>query len=66
METNFGTIIKQKRKKAKITQIDFALRTGIGLSTIRDIEQGKDTIKLSTLKHVLNALGMTIKIEDKQ
>lgn len=66
MNNNYiGKTIKQKRKEYGISQIDFATRTGIGLATLRDIEQGKDTIKLSSLIIVIEALGLKIKLENK-
>jgi len=62
---NIGQTIKNKRKTLGISQVDFAIRTGIGLATIRDIEQEKNSVKLSSLFLVLNALGLTIEIKDK-
>lgn len=57
--------IKQRRRENNLTQIEFAERVGIGLATLRDIEQGKNTIKLSSLLTVIDALGLKIKLEDK-
>lgn len=62
---NIGKAIKQKRRAYGIKQTEFALRTGVGLATLRDIEQGKTSVKLSSLIIVLNALGLKIKLEDK-
>jgi len=65
METKINEIIKQKRREAGLNQIEFADRIGIGLATIRDIEQGKLTVKLSSLYLVIEALNLKLKLEEK-
>ena len=37
--------IKQKRKEAGLTQEDFAIRSGLGLRFVRELEQGKETVR---------------------
>lgn len=62
---SINKIIKQKRREAGLSQIEFADRIGIGLATLRDIEQGKLTVKMSSFFLVVEALGLKIKLEDK-
>ena len=49
--------VKQKRKKLSLTQIELAERTGVGLRFIRDLEQGKKTLRLDKVNQVLNLFG---------
>ena len=41
-----GNYIKEERKKAGLTQEEFAMRAGQGLRFIRELEQGKETVRL--------------------
>ena len=41
-----GEYIKQERKKAGLTQEEFAMRSGLGLRFVRELEQGKETVRL--------------------
>jgi y4mF family transcriptional regulator len=54
--------IKEIRKKAGLTQIEFARRAGIGLRFVRDLEQGKKTIRLDKLNQVIEFFGYHIDI----
>lgn len=58
-----GRMIKFHRKKAKLTQNELAVLSGIGKTSIFDIENGKTTIKADTLLAVLNALNIHMKFE---
>jgi len=40
MATNLGTCVKRERKRKKFTQPTLAVKAKIGLTTLRDIEQG--------------------------
>lgn len=42
----FRLFVNQKRKKLKITQEELALNTHVGLRSVRDLEQGKKTLRL--------------------
>lgn len=46
--------IKINRKKAKMTQEEFALRSGLGLRFIRELEQGKVTLRMDKVNIALS------------
>ena len=50
--------IKQERKKAGLTQEEFALRSGLGLRFVRELEQGKETVRLDKVNQALSMFGM--------
>mgnify|MGYP003291830378 CR=1 FL=1 len=50
--------IKQKRKEAGLTQEEFAERSGLGLRFIRDLEQGKETLRMDKVNQALAMFGM--------
>lgn len=62
-----GIYIKEERKKAGLTQEEFAMRSGLGLRFIRELEQGKETVRLDKVNQALAMFGMVAipgKIED--
>lgn len=58
-------VIKQRRKKLGITQMDLAEISEISIATIKDIERGKGNPSLSTVKKILDILGMEIEYKIK-
>ena len=49
--------LKDERKKAGLTQEEFAMRSGLGLRFVRDLEQGKETCRMDKINQALNKLG---------
>ena len=54
---NLSEFLKEKRKETGLTQKDFALYSGIGLRFIRDLEQGKKTLRMDKVNQALNMFG---------
>lgn len=52
-----GDYIKEERKKADLTQEEFALRSGLGLRFVRELEQGKETVRLDKVNQALAMFG---------
>jgi len=53
-----GQYIKTERKKLGLTQEEFAMRSGLGLRFVRDLEQGKPTVRLDKVNQALAMFGM--------
>lgn len=53
-----GQYIKEQRKAAGLTQEEFALRSGLGLRFVRELEQGKETVRLDKVNQALAMFGM--------
>jgi len=49
--------LKEKRKLAKLTQPDLAAKAGVGLRFIRELEQGKDSLRMDKVNQVLKLFG---------
>jgi y4mF family transcriptional regulator len=49
--------VKQKRSKAKLTQPELAEKAGVGLRFVRDLEQGKPTLRMDKVNQVLQLFG---------
>lgn len=52
-----GKYIKEERKKAGLTQEEFAMRSGLGLGFVRELEQGKETVRLDKVNQALAMFG---------
>lgn len=52
--------IKTKRKKYGLSQVELAQRSGVGLRFIRDLEQGKQTLRIDKVNDVLALFGETL------
>jgi y4mF family transcriptional regulator len=49
--------VKERRKEANLTQEEFAERTGVALTVIRKIEQGKSNLNMEKVNLVLRMFG---------
>ncbi len=56
-KTNLAKFVKAKRKLSKLTQIELAQKADVGLRFVRDLEQGKKSIRMDTVNKVLNLFG---------
>ena len=57
-KSNLLSIKKQKRKEAGLTQEEFAMRSGLGLRFVRELEQGKETVRMDKVNQALAMFGM--------
>ena len=49
--------IKEKRKKFGLNQTELADRAGVGLRFVRDLEQGKKTLRMDYVNDILALFG---------
>lgn len=59
-KTDLSKHIKLKRKQNKLTQPELALKAGVGLRFVRDLEQGKKTLRMDKVNDVLLLFGETL------
>lgn len=57
--------VKQKRKELGLTQEDLAFNAGVGLRFVRDLEQGKKTVRMDKVNDVLALFGKEVGVADK-
>ncbi len=50
--------IKTNRKEAGLTQEEFAIRSGLGLRFVRELEQGKETVRMDKVNEALAMFGV--------
>lgn len=55
--TPLAQFVKSKRKEYGLTQIDLSDKSGVGLRFVRELEQGKPTLRLDKINQVLALFG---------
>ncbi len=60
---NISSQVRSLRKKNGLTQIEFAKRAGVGLRFLRELENGKVTIRMDKLMQVLDFLGYHLELK---
>ena len=60
MENNLSEFVKEMRKQFSLTQMDLAEKSGVGLRFVRELEQGKSTLRLDKVNQVLALFGKQV------
>lgn len=64
--SSLGQAIRKARKALNITQEDLSLQTGISRTTIRAIEQGKQTAHLGLVLQLCSDLGLRLTLSSAE
>ena len=60
VDTALVIFVKEMRKKFNLTQMDLAAKSGVGLRFVRDLEQGKQTLRMDKINQVLTLFGREV------
>lgn len=52
--------VKSMRKEYNLTQIELSEKSGVGLRFVRELEQGKQTLRLDKVNQILNLFGSEV------
>ena len=52
-----ATFVKAKRKQFGLTQEELSRKSGVGLRFLRELEQGKETLRMDKVNQVLSLFG---------
>ena len=55
-------VIKQHRKAAQLSQLQLAELAGVGKTVVFDVEKGKETVKIDTLRKILKVLNIKVQL----
>ncbi|MGF1584800.1 MAG: type II toxin-antitoxin system Y4mF family antitoxin [Bacteroidales bacterium] len=55
-------IVRKHRKMAGLSQLQLAEMAGVGKTVVYDIEKGKATIRLDTLRKILSVLNIRVQL----
>ena len=51
--TKLSQYVKSMRKRYNLTQEDLSMKSGVGLRFVRDLEQGKKTLRMDKVNQLL-------------
>lgn len=57
MDIQLSVFVKTMRKEHGLTQEDLAAKAGVGLRFVRELEQGKQTLRMDKVNQVLGLFG---------
>lgn len=67
MERNrISLAVKELRKQYGLTQEDLAYKSGVGLRFVRELEQGKPTVRMDKINQVLNLFNLELGVCEKE
>lgn len=58
--TSIVAFVKNKRKALKLSQEELAFKAGVGLRFVRELEQGKTTLRLDKVNQLLALFGKEV------
>ena len=56
-QTNLSAYVKAMRRQFNLTQVELSEKSGVGLRFVRELEQGKTTLRLDKVNSVLSLFG---------
>jgi y4mF family transcriptional regulator len=59
-ESNLSSFVKYNRRELRVTQEELAEKAGVGLRFIRDLEQGKKSLRMDKVNQVLQLFGYNL------
>jgi y4mF family transcriptional regulator len=65
MSNSLSQFVKSKRKEIRLTQPELAERAGVGLRFLRELEQGKESVRLDKVNQVLALFGAEVGVIKK-
>ena len=60
MDMQLSIFVKEMRREYSLTQEDLAAKAGVGLRFVRDLEQGKQTLRMDKINQVLELFGREV------
>lgn len=64
-QTTIAKYVKSMRKQYNLTQQDLSEKAGVGLRFVRDLEQGKTSLRMDKVNQVLSLFGAEL-VPEKQ
>ena len=63
---DIGKVIKERRALLGISQQDLSDYSGVGISTVKDLERGVGNPSVETLRKILDVVGLEMILQMKQ
>lgn len=63
---DIAVFIRSKRKEYRYTQEEFSIRSGLGLRFVRELEQGKLTLKMDKVIQAVEFFGYKLTVRMRE
>ena len=60
--SQLAEIIRRERKRQKVSQIRLSQLADVGIRFVRDLEDGKETVRFDKVLAVLETLGIAVEL----
>lgn len=60
--SQLAEIVRRERKRQKVSQIRLSQLADVGVRFVRDLEDGKQTVRLNKVLSVLETLGIAVEL----
>ena len=60
--SQLAEIVRRERKRQKVSQIRLSQLADVGVRFVRDLEDGKETVRLDKVLAVLETLGIAVEL----
>ncbi|MDD7011211.1 MAG: helix-turn-helix transcriptional regulator [Candidatus Cryptobacteroides sp.] len=64
-KTQLSQTVKRLRKEYGLTQEELALKSGVGLNFVRNLEQGKPSLRMDKVNQLLDLFNYTLSATPK-
>ncbi|WP_321330769.1 helix-turn-helix transcriptional regulator [uncultured Bacteroides sp.] len=58
--TTLSDYVKLMRKEYNLTQVELSDKSGVGLRFVRELERGKQSLRLDKVNQILNLFGSEV------
>lgn len=65
-QSKLSQYVKAARKQYGLTQEDLSFKSGVGLRFVRDLEQGKKSLRMDKVNTVLSLFGAELGVVPQQ
>ena len=59
-QTTLSKYVKAMRRQYNLTQMELSEKSGVGLRFVRELEQGKASLRLDKVNQILNLFGAEV------
>lgn len=60
--SQLAAIVRRERRRQKVSQIRLSQLADVGVRFVRDLEDGKETVRLDKVLAVLETLGVAVEL----
>ena len=60
--SQLAEIVRRERKRQRVSQIRLSQLADVGIRFVRDLEDGKETVRLDKVLAVLETLGIAVEL----